>query len=414
MKREVIMSNHKYKKNIFLSYVFNFTKNLDVTQGIWMLFLASKGVSLLGLGILEGIFHVVSFCMETPTGAIADLYGRKLSRSLGVVFQIIAILLIVFGDSYFMYLLSFIILPISYNLESGAGEALLYDSLKELGEEGKYMKYKGRVEVTYQLAAVCALIIGGFIGSFSHEWVYWVALVIAIAALIQALFFEEVPVQKKGHQSHSAKEAIIKQYRDSLSLIKNSRRLVYLIIFAALMSTFITVSFYYLQNYWKANGATEWTIGIVLACASLGGALGGALTEKIEAYFGEKRLLKILPLALTATLWGLPFIEASYIAFGILTFVDAVMCVAVSHYMNKLIESDKRATIISFESMMFSFSMIFVFPLFGGIGDYFGMRSAFVLLAVFATVMSFVNYYLLCNARDKETKAEANDKARHV
>ena len=42
--------------------------------------------------------------------------------------------------SFALQLLGFIVTAIGYNLESGAGEALLYDSMKELGIENEYKK----------------------------------------------------------------------------------------------------------------------------------------------------------------------------------------------------------------------------------------------------------------------------------
>ena len=36
------MNKINYYKNIIVNYVFTFTRNLNVTHGIWMLYLASK------------------------------------------------------------------------------------------------------------------------------------------------------------------------------------------------------------------------------------------------------------------------------------------------------------------------------------------------------------------------------------
>lgn len=41
-----------------------------------MIYLAGKGMSLTQLGLLETIFHITSFTMEVPTGAVADIFGR--------------------------------------------------------------------------------------------------------------------------------------------------------------------------------------------------------------------------------------------------------------------------------------------------------------------------------------------------
>ena len=71
------------ESNIKKNYVFSFLMNFRLSSGLWMIYMASRGMSLTQIGFLEGIFHVTSLTMEVPTGSIADLFGRKLSRSMG-------------------------------------------------------------------------------------------------------------------------------------------------------------------------------------------------------------------------------------------------------------------------------------------------------------------------------------------
>ncbi len=64
-------------KNIGKNYIFTLFFYLNLTRGVWMIYLAYRGFSLLELGIFEGVFHITSFLMEVPTGVVADLWGRK-------------------------------------------------------------------------------------------------------------------------------------------------------------------------------------------------------------------------------------------------------------------------------------------------------------------------------------------------
>jgi len=102
-----------YYKNIAVNYVFTFIKSIDVTNGIWMLYLASKGLSLFEIGLLEGIFHVTSLLMETPTGAVADMFGRKMSRLVGIALSVGSRVLMIFSGSFAMFALSFVITALS-------------------------------------------------------------------------------------------------------------------------------------------------------------------------------------------------------------------------------------------------------------------------------------------------------------
>ncbi|MDA3847621.1 MAG: MFS transporter [Vallitaleaceae bacterium] len=102
-----------YMTNIRLNYGFHFLKSMNLTQGIWMIYLVSKGLSLFEVGLIEGIFHVTSFLMETPTGAIADIFGRKTSRLVGVVFSILGGILMIISTSFAGFAISFIVTALS-------------------------------------------------------------------------------------------------------------------------------------------------------------------------------------------------------------------------------------------------------------------------------------------------------------
>ncbi len=55
-------------------------------------------MSLMQLGLLESIFHVTSFLMEIPTGVVADLFGRRMSRLIGRLLSVISLVLILLGE----------------------------------------------------------------------------------------------------------------------------------------------------------------------------------------------------------------------------------------------------------------------------------------------------------------------------
>ena len=49
------IKSEKLKNNIKLDYIYKFLQSLDISAAIWMLYLAFKGLSLVEIGILEGI-----------------------------------------------------------------------------------------------------------------------------------------------------------------------------------------------------------------------------------------------------------------------------------------------------------------------------------------------------------------------
>lgn len=66
-------------RNIKLDYISIFITNLNMQGCIWVLYLTYCNMSLLQIGLLEGIYHLTSMICEIPSGAWADLMGRKKS-----------------------------------------------------------------------------------------------------------------------------------------------------------------------------------------------------------------------------------------------------------------------------------------------------------------------------------------------
>lgn len=396
---ELAMKSMRY--NLRINYLYSFFKDLNFTQGLWMIYLASKGMSLTQLGILEGIFHVTALVMEVPTGAIADMLGRKTSRLIGRVFTIAFVVLLLTGNSFAVYALSFILCAFSYNLESGAAEAFLYDTLAYYGEEKRYAKLYGRVEGLYQGAQIVTLSIAGFLAVSDYRLPFLTTIAATLIALVTGLFLIEPPCHTGPERKQAGIWASFKrQYIESFIALKASKKLIYIILFSSLLFAVNTLAFFYLQNYWKGQGYPESVIGLALASGAFCGVLGGLLAHRIRT--GQRRFLMYFPFLISVPLLFLTVSKVGFVVFAFLGFLDSMLFVIVSDYINKLIESHVRATIISVQSAVFSLCMIALFPLFGALSDALGMTTAFYILAAVANIAVVLNLLLLAKKRRQQ------------
>ncbi len=330
--------------------------------------------------------------METPTGAIADIFGRKTSRILGRLFIIAYTLIMLFGTSFTHFFIAFIVCAIGWNLESGAGDALVYDSLIETGQESSYMKVNGYMEVTYQVATALALAIGGWIAMQSYDLLFSGQVIIILAAVAVATLFKETKVGRNHDRIKLGVVHTLKhQYIDSYKAIRSNKRLLYLIVLLNALGVFTTTTFFYMQIYCNRNGIQESYMGLIFAMSSVLGALGGFFAHKIEQKVKERGLLISLPIAFMLVMWGMINFSTAIFAFLIIGFLDSLLYVVYSDYINKLIDSDKRATLLSFSSMVFSFFMLFVFPIFGWLGETISIAAAFTGMAIVSTGLALAN-----------------------
>lgn len=392
----------KLKGNIKNNYLYTFLYNFNLTSGVWMIYLAYKGLTLFEIGIMEAIFHLTSFTMEVPTGIVADLLGRRTSRILGRLMAVVATLMMIFSNGPLGFAVSFIFSALSYNLESGAGDALVYDSMKELGNDKGYMKVKGRYEVIIQLTGALALPIGGYLATLDYAMVYQGALVIATVTVLHSFTFIE-PSVGRVEKKDSAWATFSHQFKDSFNVIRNSRRLAFLIVMAESFAVFVTTTFFYIQNYMKMNGYNEFRIGMILAGGSVLSALTASQAHRFERRFGYKKTLVILLAAGVFFLWLMVTDGFSVIGFIGLSMSEAMEFVIMSDYINRLIPSKRRATVLSMQSMVFSFFMILLFPMVGFVGDAYGLRGSFGMIAAISTLISMVMAHRVI--RDKSETA---------
>ena len=381
----------KLASNIKKNYIFLGLNTLDLTRGLWMIYLFSRGFSLVQLGILEGTFHLTAFIMEIPTGIVADLWGRKLSRLLGRITFLISLGILFWSQSFFFQLIGFIITAIGYNLESGAGEALLYDSMKELGIEKQYKKIAGKNNFVDMMGGTLSFLIGGYFAvHLGYTWVFIPSMFICIISILVTFSMQE-PSLTQHEQIRLRKMGWIKamgvQTTESLKVVKEKPKIAFLILFSELIFMFLTSLFFYLQTYWKSNGWDEFQIGMVLAGSGLLSAIAGLTGHRIEKKFGEKGILLIAPVLLIVALWGIALTSYAPFFFIITGLIDGLLYVAIQDYLNKMIPSERRATVLSFQSMIFSLYMVIFFPVIGYFGDKFGLFYSFLGLAVTGTVM---------------------------
>lgn len=349
-----------------------------------MLYLAFRGMSLVQIGLLESVFHLTSLLMEVPTGIVADRFGRRTSRILGRLMAGLGTLLMIASRGFPGFVAAFVCTALSYNLESGAGDALVYDSLAACGKADGYMKVRGRQEIAFQAAKIVSLVASGIIATFDYSLAYLVTLGIQGACLAFAFSFEEPPAGAPGG-SAGCKVTFVGHLAGSFRVLRDNRGIVAYILFIEGFSLFYTTLYFYFQNFLKSCGYPEWRIGAVLALSSLAGMAAGANAHRMEKKIGGRRLISVSPFVVLAAFALIAFTRLEVPGILLLAAVEGVLYVVFCDYINRLIPSVHRATLLSFQAMAFSMMMVVFFPVMGVVADGRGFKAAF--LAVFAVAL---------------------------
>lgn len=362
------------KRNISLNYVFLFLAFMRPTVSIWVLFMTKRRLSLLEIGLLESIFHIGSMIFEVPTGALADIYGRKIVRMFGRICAILSTILMIVSSNFLIYAVSFILSALSYNLESGTGDALLYESCKEAGIKDRYDKILGKAYTISTVGDSIGALVGGFLITKYLYMPYYIEMLINVIALIVSMMMKEVKVkeEKKVHQKAF----------EGIKFIFIDKYLLYFFIISAVFSASMTSISFYNQKYFTIIGIPVVYFGAIFFAQGLSNSLGSYISEKVE------RTLKryLLPAAYVASILIVAMLSSAkgFMGVALMILLEIVSGVLETYFVrviNKRIADTIRATLISTQSLMFSLFMIILFPLLGYIADKFNFFASYMCIS---------------------------------
>lgn len=384
-----IAKTDSLSRNIRVDYLFRFTANFGLTSAVWVLYLSYNGMSLGQIGLLEGFFHLVSFLLEIPSGAMADLLGRKKILLLGRIAAIISGLLMITAHHFWGYAVAFAFSAASYNLNSGSEEALVYDSLKLLRREKEFLKINGRLNFIQEAASGFAAFLGGIIAEAAFFYAYAGGMFINAAAFLTGTFFGEPEIKHSREKIHSG---IIKEhFITSVLVFKHNRAVRQVLVFYPVVTAFATTLYFYGQQHLYDIGLNKIQISFVILISGVFASLGALSADKFSRIFGDKeKYIAASGLALFIAIFGMHNNYVAIAAFLIQSYFGALLYPIASNALNVLIPSKQRATIISVSSVMFSAAMILIFPICGFAGDVIGLGNVFYILGVLIILFQFV------------------------
>ena len=133
-------------------------------------------------------------------------------------------------------------------------------------------------------------------------------------------------------------------------------------LISEMIFTIITTLFFYLQTFWSDAGHSESYVTTIFAINAITAGVSALFASKVEQKIGKRWTLisvVILPTILAWLIATTPYSPFFYILFGP---SEGLLIASIGTYLNKLIQSKQRATILSIQSMLFSLIMVAIFP----------------------------------------------------
>jgi MFS family permease len=386
------MTTARSVQRTYLLLMLGNTLAASFIWGINTIFLLDAGLSNLEAFGANAFYTAGMVLFEVPTGIVADTVGRRASYLLGTVTLTASTLLYVLlwqmGAPFWQWALVSMLLGLGFTFFSGAVEAWLVDALTATGFKGELEAVFGRGQMVSGAAMLGGSVAGGFVAQQTSLGVPFVLRGVILAVMFAVAFRLMHDV---GFSPAKGGGPLAEMRKIASASIDNGWR-VPAVKWLMVESLFIGgVGFYvfyalqpYLLELYGDPDAYQ-VAGLVAAIAAGAQILGGMAAPRITRLFHRRTsalimtaggsVLTLTLMGLVESFWG---VLALIVVWGLL--FAATMPIRQT-YLNGLIPSRQRATILSFDSLMGSTGGVWSQPLLGRAADVWGYAPSYLVSA---------------------------------
>ncbi len=380
-----------YRGNIPKFFIYKALYSFMLFFPIWVIFLQEKrGLSLSEVTFVDVAFWFTTALTEIPTGVVADTVGRKQSMIISVLMTTGAVTLFGLAQNFVLLMVANSLWAIALTFESGAGVALLYDSLKEEGREGDYTRVRAQLSMTLLISTGVSTILGGLVASWSMEATFVISALLTFVSLLFVLTLKEPPYEPDPETGQRI------QYRKALAItmgaLKKSPNLRMVMLYRNLLpigSVLVVVTFF--QPHARDIGLPIQLIGVFLFLFRMVRLVGAASVVRVEQNIGVWRWLWLAPLVMFSGLVFLGLVQTwvGLLLFAVAGFSEAITTPITETIVMKYAPGAVRATVLSVDMLIFRLLQSFIEPGLGVLAENRGLPFIFVLMGAGTLVLLF-------------------------
>ena len=277
-----------------------------------VLYFNGIGLTFFQIGILMAISNLTSLLFEVPTGAIADLYGRKFSVLTGFALEGIGFISLFFIQEYSLMILAFGFLGMASTFSSGAKEAWVIDLVRS----SKKNLQKGYFTKSQSIDGT-ALILSGFIGAYAVKTFGLSIIWIATGISYFLAFFILLLAKEKKIPNRTKDFSVIKITKNSLNSISYSRKHKILFSFLLAAALLIFASNLEGQLAWitflQDLGMQEYTFGYLWSAMAAMAVIAPLVASKLIKPKKERQTILLLIILGAITLLLVIFVNRCYL-----------------------------------------------------------------------------------------------------
>ncbi|MGM0405388.1 MAG: MFS transporter [Thermoplasmatota archaeon] len=402
---------------------YGFLKNLRFFEPFLYLFFLANGLNYFQIGVLISIRETSTLLMETPTGIIADLTGRRRAMATAFASYILSFIIFYQFSSFLLFIPAMLLFALGETFRSGTHKSMIMEHLDEEEMSGKKVEYYGKTRSASRLGSAVSAILAGVIVYYFQN--YNVIFLVTIFPYLLAFFLMlSYPKSLDGEPSGVSFENTIKHLKESFRQFFDRPELGKMMINASIYDSFFKISKDYLSPIVNTfaislpfllyienqDQRTAVMVGVVYFFVYMNSFVSSrksaSLMEKTGNMSKALNLLYfIMASAFLAVALFLHF-DIAFLAIAAFFFFFTLYNLRkpmVVGYLGDIIEPNTRATLLSGHNQLRSIVGIVIAPILGFLADSFGISMAFFFGA---GVLIFVGLILPVKEVSKRVKRD--------
>jgi MFS family permease len=385
-------SSSAHMQRVYLSLLLLHTLAASFIWGINTLFLLDAGLSNAEAFAANAFFTAGLVLFEVPTGVVADIRGRRLSYLLGTLTLAISTLAYLamwrISAPFWAWAVTSAFLGLGFTFFSGAVQAWLVDGLKAAEFRGSLDAVFARGEIVEGVAMLTGSVAGGYLAQATNLGVPYVFRTAALAGSFVLAF---VLMRDVGF-TPARTGNLIQEVKHVLSgAIEHGLRNppVRWVMLANVFTDGVSMyGFYAMQPYLLQLYGDPKAYGIAgLAAAIVGGAqiAGGVLVPRLSRLFRRRTSVLLTSVVLSTVILAaiglVPRFWTAIILLVLWGLLFATVMPVRQAYLNEIIPSTQRATVLSFDSLVGSSGGVATQPILGKAADVWGYPVSYTCSA---------------------------------
>jgi MFS family permease len=374
----------------YLLLLLGNTLAASLIWGINTIFLLDAGLTNLEAFAANAFFTGGMVIFEVPTGIIADTLGRRTSYLLGTVTLTVSTLFYVLlwqvDAPFWQWAVVSLFIGLGFTFFSGAVEAWLVDALNTTGFTGEMETVFGRGQIVTGAAMLTGSVAGGFIAQQASLGLPFVlrGVILAVMFVVAFRLMHDIGfTPRKGGRPVAEMRNVASASIDYGWRVPAVKWLMVEALFSGGVGIY---AFYALQPYLLelyGDPQAYQIAGLVAAIVAGAQILGGLTAPRIRRLFRRRTSALIAMAALGVVTLGLiGLIENFWAVIGLIVVWGLLFAATMpirQTYLNGLIPSRQRATILSFDSLMDSAGGVWAQPVLGRAADVWGYAPSYLL-----------------------------------